>query len=55
MLDYSKKVLAAVSFDQILFKKEYRKALSWLTNDESMELKYWVRNECLPAKLKTLK
>lgn len=45
MLDYSKTVLKAVSFDRNLFKKEYRKALLWLTSDESIELKYWVRKE----------
>ncbi len=45
MIDYSKTVLKAVAFDRNLFKKEYRKALLWLTRDESIELKYWVRKE----------
>jgi hypothetical protein len=45
MLDYSKTVLKAVSFDRRLFIKEYRKALRWLTSDECVKLKFWVRKE----------
>ena len=55
LLDYSKKVLEAVSFDRALFKKEYRKALLGLTSDESKELKYWVRNDRSQINLKNLK
>jgi len=45
MLDYCKTILKAVSFDRRLFKKEYRKALLWLSNDEAKELRFWVRRE----------
>ncbi|MEO9850240.1 MAG: hypothetical protein ABJE80_07615 [Reichenbachiella sp.] len=45
MLEYCKKVLEAVSFDQELFMKEYHKSLSWLNSDESVQLTYWIRNE----------
>jgi hypothetical protein len=53
MLEYSKNELKAVSFDRNLFKKEYRKSITWLTNDESMELKYWVRSESPLPNLKS--
>lgn len=44
MLDYCKLVLTSVSFDRKLFKKEYRKALRWLTPPETASLKLWLRN-----------
>jgi hypothetical protein len=55
MLDYSKTILKAVSFDRKLFKKEYRKALLWLSNDEVKELKYWIRREFTQPKICHLK
>lgn len=55
MLDYCKKVLKAVSFDKNLFRKEYRKSLIWLTSDESLELKYWIRSKSLIPNLKPIK
>jgi hypothetical protein len=55
MLDYSKTILKAVSFDPKLFKKEYRKALLWLSNDEARELKYWVRREFIQPNVCDLK
>ncbi len=45
MLNYCKTILEAVSFDQGLFRKEYRKSLIWLSNEEKSKLKHWVRNE----------
>lgn len=53
MLDYCKTILKAVSFNQKLFKKEYRKALLWLSPDECRELKYWLRSEIIRPKVKT--
>ncbi len=44
MLDYCKLILKSVSFDRKLFKKEYRKALRWLTPLEAVSLKLWLRN-----------
>lgn len=43
MLDYCKYVLQRVSFDVRLFRKEYRKSLRWLSRDEIVRLKEWVR------------
>lgn len=43
MLDYCKLILKSVSFDQKLFRKEYRKALRWLSPLEIVSLKLWVR------------
>jgi hypothetical protein len=55
MLDYCKTILKAVSFDRRLFKKEYRKALRWLSNDEGRELKYWLRQEFIRSNINPLK
>lgn len=43
MPEYVKTVLSKVSFDRRLFKKEYRKALRWLSTNEAHELKCWLR------------
>lgn len=45
MLDYSKLILKCVSFDRKLFRKEYRKALRWLSPLEAISLKLWLRNK----------
>jgi len=42
MLEYTKTILAKVSFDNSLFKKELQKSLRWLDNTEIEELKKWV-------------
>lgn len=55
MLDYCKTILKAVSFDKRLFKKEYRKALKWLSIDEGRELKYWLRREYVRTNQSSLK
>lgn len=41
MLEYSKKIIQKVSFDKSLLKKEFRKALSYLSEQEQKEFKYW--------------
>lgn len=41
MLNYSKKILSAVSFDNDLFKKEYLKLSDWLTQEELQNLCSW--------------
>lgn len=41
MLDFSKKILKKVSFDQTLFKKELEKSIRWLNNKEIVTLKIW--------------
>ncbi len=43
MLEYSKVILAKISFDKRLFKKEYRKAFRYLDKDDRAALKHWVR------------
>ncbi len=43
MLEYFKILLKKVRFDNILFKKEYRKSLQYLEPDEQTELKLWLR------------
>ncbi len=43
MLDYYKTVLGKVSFDQILFRKELRKAFKHLVEDEKIELRDWLQ------------
>lgn len=45
MLDYCKHILRAVHFDSRLFRKEYRKSISWLPEPEVEELKNWIRKE----------
>ncbi len=46
MLELSKKILEKVSFDQVLFYKELKKALSWITSKEEIQkLKEWCLNE----------
>jgi len=43
MLVYCKLILQKMSFSKKLFLKEYRKSLSYLTAEEQVELKKWVR------------
>lgn len=43
-LEYYKFILERVSFDALLFEKEFRKALSNLPESEAGELKQWVKN-----------
>jgi len=43
MLEYYKIVLGKVRFDQILFRKELRKAFKNLVDDEATELKSWLK------------
>ncbi|MCC2548447.1 hypothetical protein LJY25_18515 [Hymenobacter sp. BT175] len=45
MLEYAKTILLKVSFDQILFEKELRKALRMLVPDELVQLKEWCYNQ----------
>ena len=41
MLNYAKNILAAVSFDNQLFKKEFTKLSDWLSQDEAQALTHW--------------
>ncbi len=41
MLELSQKILTKVSFDPMLFKKEFRKALVLLKPDERLLLRVW--------------
>lgn len=42
-LEYYKFILERVSFDALLFEKEYRKAISNLPQEDANELKIWVK------------
>ena len=41
MLEFTKKILRKVSFDNILFKKELSKSARWLSKEEVITLKIW--------------
>ena len=41
MLEFSKKILRKVSFDQNLFRKELQKSTVWLNKKEVITLKIW--------------
>jgi len=41
MLEFCKKILTNVSFDRLLFIKELKKALKWVSKDERRQLKEW--------------
>jgi hypothetical protein len=43
-IEYYKFILERVSFDALLFEKEFRKAISNLPESEAGELKLWVKN-----------
>lgn len=43
MLEHQKKVLTSVSFDKPLFRKELIKSLSWLNEEEQIQLAKWVK------------
>lgn len=43
MLDYVKLILAKVSFDQALFRKEYKKSLAWISEKDVEDLNQWLR------------
>ncbi len=42
-LEYYKFILERVSFDALLFEKEFRKAIANLLENEVRELKEWVK------------
>ncbi len=45
MLQYSKIILSKVSFDRKLFRKEYRKFITLLTEPDRQQLKSWLKGE----------
>lgn len=45
MLEYAKIVLSKVSFDQILFRKEYRKSLALISPEDAAHLNLWLRQQ----------
>lgn len=45
MFNYCKVILSKVSFDRSLFRKEYKKSLRLLSDDEAQALKLWIRNQ----------
>lgn len=42
MLEYVKIILQKVSFDAMLFRKELQKSITWLNEEEKVELKIWL-------------
>ena len=49
MLEYSKIILERVSFNRKLFLKEYRKLSKQLPDDETTELRTWVKANLWPV------
>ncbi len=45
MLEYCKTILQKISFNKRLFKKEYKKTFKYLTKDEHLELKKWLKSQ----------
>jgi hypothetical protein len=43
MLEYSKTILKKVSFCDVLFEKELRKAIRWLIEREKLQLQVWCK------------
>ncbi|MGF1563820.1 MAG: hypothetical protein ACFCUH_00490 [Flavobacteriales bacterium] len=41
MLEFTKSILTKVSFDRILFTKELKKAVKWLSKDDLHHLRMW--------------
>lgn len=41
MFEYTKQILTKVSFDRVLFRKELKKAMKWLKNEERRMLMVW--------------
>ena len=41
MLEFKKEILTKVSFDLVLFEKELRKAVKWVSPTEVKELRSW--------------
>jgi hypothetical protein len=44
MLSYCKTILEKLKFNQILFRKEYRKTFIYLNKTEQTQLKQWLRD-----------
>lgn len=42
MLEYCKLLLSKVAFDEELLKKEYKKGIRFLNQDEQLELTRWI-------------
>lgn len=45
MLEHQKIVIDNVSTDRYLFRKELIKSMKWLSPEEIIELKYWVKKK----------
>jgi hypothetical protein len=43
MLKYCMQILTKVSFDPLLFSKELKKALQWISKEEKVVLNRWLR------------
>ena len=43
MLEYGFQILQKISFDTILFQKELKKLLSYLTQEEVRQLEQWLK------------
>ena len=47
MLEYCKIILQKISFSKSLFKKEYKKSFKYLSENERLELKKWLKANVL--------
>ncbi len=43
MLEYCKIILRKMSFNRTLFRKEYKKSLTYLNPEDQDKLKHWLR------------
>lgn len=54
MLEHQKTVLQAVADNEQLFRKELKKSLTWLNNEEILQLKKWVNENFSQSHAKTI-
>ncbi|MDB4835377.1 hypothetical protein OAH12_02200 [Cyclobacteriaceae bacterium] len=53
ILEYSKQILQKVSFDTMLLRKEYTKAVKMLTRTERLALNSWMKeHRLLPVRVR---
>lgn len=53
-LEYTKFILEKVSFDPLLFRKEYQKAISKLVEEDVRDLRNWVQSKFKPELITVL-
>ncbi len=54
MLEHQKTVLQAVADNEQLFRKELKKSLTWLNNEEISQLEKWVNEKFSQSHAETI-